>query len=206
MNLLKKNSKKPEVRRRELIETASRLFSEKGYEGVSIRDILNEINGAPGMFYYYFKSKQDIYLAVMEQYLSERLERKCRMLEDDTISFEEKKEIYAKLAAEDIYGYMDRFHPQDHPSITDTSYKLWDFVQMLNRLSASHAKFIMQGVREGKISGDLGITEDNVDAFSLYSLYGAWGMVYNSKFADGKRDFEVEDALEVRRRIFYRNV
>lgn len=182
------------------------MFSERGYESVAVRDILKEINGAPGMFYYYFKSKGDIYLAVMEQYLNERIERRCKILEDDGIPFDEKKKVYAELVTEDIYGYMDRFQMQSNHSITDDSYKLWDFVQMLNRLSVSHAKFIMQGVREGKISSDLGITEENAEAFSLYSLYGAWGMVYNSKFTDGTADFNVDDALEIRRRIFYRNV
>lgn len=66
-----------------LIDIASRLFAEKGYEAFAVRDILEKVNGAPGMFYYYFKSKQDIYIAAMEQYISERLERKCKIIEDD---------------------------------------------------------------------------------------------------------------------------
>ena len=51
---MKKGSKPPEERRRELVAAAARLFAEKGYESVSVRDILAEVNGAPGMFYYYF--------------------------------------------------------------------------------------------------------------------------------------------------------
>lgn len=203
---MKKNSKKPEIRRKELIEIASRLFSEKGYEAVSVRDILSEIDGAPGMFYYYFKSKQDLYLAVMEEYLTETIERKCKILENDMISFEEKKKVYQKLVTEDMHGYLHRFLPQCNYSITDSSYKLWDFVQMLNKLSKPHAKFILQGVHEGKISRDLGITEENAEAFSLYSLYGAWGMIYNSKFTESSTDFKVEDVLEILAKIFYRNV
>lgn len=52
---VKKNSKPPEIRKKELIDTAAELFAEKGYEAVSIRDILEKVHGAPGMFYYYFK-------------------------------------------------------------------------------------------------------------------------------------------------------
>ena len=48
---MKKGSKPPEERRKELVDTAARLFAEKGYESVSVRDILNEVSGAPGMFY-----------------------------------------------------------------------------------------------------------------------------------------------------------
>ena len=47
-------SKDPEVRKKELIDIATKLFEERGYERVSVRDILSEVNGAPGMFYYYF--------------------------------------------------------------------------------------------------------------------------------------------------------
>ena len=61
-------SKAPEERKQEFIEVATRLFAAKGYEKVSVRDILAEVNGAPGMFYYYFKSKEDIFLACMETY------------------------------------------------------------------------------------------------------------------------------------------
>jgi len=64
--LTKRNVKDPEERKQELINIASRLFEKYGYEKVSVRDILAEVNGAPGMFYYYFKSKEDIFLACME--------------------------------------------------------------------------------------------------------------------------------------------
>ena len=106
MHGLKKNSKKPEVRRQELIDVASALFAEKGYEAVSVRDILNVVDGAPGMFYYYFKSKQDIYIAAMEQYITQRLERKCKIIEDETVSFDEKLPIFRSMVEEDIQNSM----------------------------------------------------------------------------------------------------
>lgn len=56
------------------------------------------------------------------------------------------------------------------------------------------------------ITDDLGITEDNVEAFSLYSLYGAWGMVYNAKFTSGSTNFKVEEVIDVLHKIFYRNM
>lgn len=193
------------MRRRELIEAAARLFSEKGYESVAVRDILSEVGGAPGMFYYYFKSKQDIYIAVMEQYLSERLEQRCNILEDVSIPFEEKKAVYQSVVTEDIGGYLERFHPQTRRSIADDSYKLWDFVQMLNKLSKAHGAYLLQGIQAGAISGDLGITEENVEAFSLYTLYGAWGLFYNGKFADSDRDFTLDDVYDVIHKIFFRS-
>ena len=40
---MKKGSKPPEERRKELIDTATRLFTERGYESVSVRDILRRL-------------------------------------------------------------------------------------------------------------------------------------------------------------------
>lgn len=60
------------------------------------------------MFYYYFKSKQDIYIAAMEQYITQRLERKCKIIEDETVSFDEKLPIFRSMVEEDIQGYMER--------------------------------------------------------------------------------------------------
>lgn len=203
MYVLKKNSKKPEVRKQELIEIASRLFAEKGYEAVAVRDILEEVNGAPGMFYYYFKSKQDIYIAAMEQYISERLERKCKIIEDDTVPFDEKLPVFRSMIAEDISGYLERYNPKADASISDSSYKLWDLVQMIGRMVEPYSKFILQGISENKIQNHLGITEENAQACAMFVLYGAWGMIYNARFTGGGKQYEVNDILEIINKLFY---
>lgn len=200
---LKKNSKKPEVRKKELIDVAAALFAEKGYEAVSVRDILDVVGGAPGMFYYYFKSKQDIYIAAMEQYISERLERKCEIIEDDTIPFEEKLIVFRSMIEEDIKGYAERFDPKADASISDTSYKLWDLVQMLNRMVKPYARFMLQGIEEGKIKNVLGVTEETAEAQALFILYGCWGMIYNGKFVKESREYEIEDVLKVTDKLFH---
>lgn len=203
MHDLKKNSKKPEVRRQELIDVASALFAERGYEAVSVRDILNVVDGAPGMFYYYFKSKQDIYVAAMEQYITQRLERKCRIIEDETVPFDEKLPIFRSMVEEDIHGYMERFMPQADTSISDTSYKLYDLIHMLGHMVAPYSKFILQGIRENRLNNRFHITEENVEAFATFVLYGAWGMIYNSKFTGSGGAYELENILKITDQLFY---
>ena len=203
MHGLKKNSKKPEIRRQELIDVASALFAEKGYEAVSVRDILNVVNGAPGMFYYYFKSKQDIYIAAQEQYITQRLERKCTIIEDETVSFDEKLPIFRSMVEEDIQGYMERFAPQDDTSISDTSYKLYDLVHMLGRMVGPYAQFILQGIREKRLNNRFHITEENAEAFATFVLYGAWGMIYNNKFTGSGEAYDLESILKITDQLFY---
>lgn len=57
------------VKRREMIlETARRLFAERGYNGVSMRDIAGELGFSVGNVTYYFKKKEDLIEAcVLEQ-------------------------------------------------------------------------------------------------------------------------------------------
>lgn len=203
MHDLKKNSKKPEVRRQELIDIASALFAERGYEAVSVRDILNVVDGAPGMFYYYFKSKQDIYIAAMEQYITQRLERKCRIIEDETVPFDEKLPIFRSMVEEDIHGYVERFMPQADTSISDTSYKLYDLIHMLGRMVVPYSKFILQGIRENRLNNRFHITDDNAEAFATFVLYGAWGMVYNSKFTGSGGSYDLETILKITDQLFY---
>lgn len=203
MHGLKKNSKKPEIRRQELIDVAAALFTEKGYEAVSVRDILNVVDGAPGMFYYYFKSKQDIYIAAMEQYITQRLERKCKIIKDETVSFDEKLPIFRSMVEEDIQGYMERFAPQADASISDTSYKLYDLVHMLGRMVGPYSKFILQGIRENRLNNRFHITEENAEAFATFVLYGAWGMIYNNKFTGSGEAYDLESILKITDQLFY---
>ena len=48
-----------------ILEVAARLFSEKGYSGVSIRDIAQDCGMTNAALYYHFKNKDDLYLAVL---------------------------------------------------------------------------------------------------------------------------------------------
>ena len=59
--------KEAEERRNEILDTAERLFVEKGFDGTSTNDILNDIGIARGTLYYHFKSKEDILDAMIER-------------------------------------------------------------------------------------------------------------------------------------------
>jgi len=60
-------TKDPQARKQELVDTAERLFLERGYDQTAISDIVGEINVAQGTFYYYFSSKADVLEAVVEK-------------------------------------------------------------------------------------------------------------------------------------------
>lgn len=51
-----------------IIEVASRLFFENGFDGTSIRGIMREVGGEIGLFYYYFKTKDALFTEVLEHF------------------------------------------------------------------------------------------------------------------------------------------
>lgn len=62
---------------RRLIQTATLLFSERGFHGTSIRDIADAAEVAVSAMYYYAKSKDEVLLAIMRRGL-DRLEQGSR--------------------------------------------------------------------------------------------------------------------------------
>lgn len=60
--------------REKIIETAWKLFYEKGFGETTINDILREADIAKGTFYYYFRSKDDL-LGTLSEILDHEYER-----------------------------------------------------------------------------------------------------------------------------------
>ena len=54
------------VKRKEILDVAQRLVYTKGYEQMSIQDILNELKVSKGAFYHYFNSKQALLEALID--------------------------------------------------------------------------------------------------------------------------------------------
>ncbi len=59
------NSLEPTTRDR-LLETATALFAEKGYAGTSVREIVDRAGVSKPVLYYYFKSKEGLFYAILE--------------------------------------------------------------------------------------------------------------------------------------------
>lgn len=53
-------------KRDEIVAVARRLFFEKGFDGVTIRTLQREVGCEVGLFYYYFKSKDEVFDVVVE--------------------------------------------------------------------------------------------------------------------------------------------
>lgn len=51
-----------------MIEVGTRLFFEKGFDGTCIRNITDELDCEVGLFYYYYKTKDDLFSDVLDRF------------------------------------------------------------------------------------------------------------------------------------------
>lgn len=58
-------------RRQQILEAAMNCFSRKGYYPSSMDDIAAELSFSKALIYYYFKTKRDIFLAILENWVQE---------------------------------------------------------------------------------------------------------------------------------------
>ena len=69
----------------DIIAAALKLFMQKGYDDTSVRMILGDVGGEIGMFYHYFKSKDEVFEAAVNLFLKRYVEGFCRIADDTQV-------------------------------------------------------------------------------------------------------------------------
>ena len=82
------------VRREAFIDAAQRLMQTKGYEQMSIQDLLDELGASRGAFYHYFDSKQALLGAMVDRIADQALATVETVVADPTLNAVEKLERF----------------------------------------------------------------------------------------------------------------
>lgn len=80
---------KKEIRKKELLNIAYKLFMTKGYENTSVDEIIAEAKIAKGTYYYYFESKEATLEKVIEMMIEEECKKANEILQSN-LSVQEK--------------------------------------------------------------------------------------------------------------------
>jgi AcrR family transcriptional regulator len=107
-----------------------------GYENTSVGDIVEKLGVAQGLFYYYFKLKDEVYRAAMEQYTDDFAARLVSIVLE-AVPLADKIEKILKymsdLIGESEHALMDKAHLAEH-------------IDMDNRLSVHVAQSLIEPV------------------------------------------------------------
>lgn len=147
--------------REQVLETALRLFTQKGYFNTSIPDIVQESGVSTGSIYHYFKDKEGIAKALFES-LKKRIEEKFAEIEAEHKSTEDQcRAVIAHLfqITEDepfamefmLYAKHKEFIPEVAPVCSSKPFRL-----------------MRQIVANGMIRGEVRPMDANVAAASVY--------------------------------------
>lgn len=145
--------KDPEERKSEILDTAEKLFTTKGYNQTTIMDILNEIGIAKGTFYYYFKSKEEVMDAIIMRFVDADVAAAKKIAERPELPAIQKMfQILFAQKPENVGGkekMLEQFH---QPSNAEMHQK--GLVQSILKLTPVLAEVIGQGIREGVMTTD----------------------------------------------------
>lgn len=145
-------SKEYDERLKELLSASRELFFQKGYQNVSIKDIIDKVGVAKGTFYHYFDSKEDLLNQLVEQFSMAAFGRVSQALEKAKNSNAlEKLHIYfeavrdAKVASKELMVMLMKVMYTDQNLIF--RYKM--FRRNIEIMSPVFAGIIQQGIDEG---------------------------------------------------------
>ncbi|BCC76793.1 TetR/AcrR family transcriptional regulator [Bacillus cereus] len=143
--------KEYEERRKEILETAERLFLTKGYTKTTVNDILKEIGIAKGTFYHYFKSKEEVMDEIIMRIIKEDVAKAKVIVSNPNIPVLEK--LFRVLMEQspksgDVKDKMiEQFHQPNNAEMHQKS-----LVQSIIHLSPVLTEILEQGIEEGIFS------------------------------------------------------
>jgi AcrR family transcriptional regulator len=140
------------ARRNEILDAAQRFVYSKGYEQMTIQDILNDLQISKGAFYHYFDSKGAVLEALVERMVAEGvLPLVLPVVQDPNLSAIEKLERYFdtsfrwKTSQKTFMLELLRVWLADENAIVRQKM----FSTSVKQVTPPLAEIIRQGVKEG---------------------------------------------------------
>jgi len=108
-------TKAPDERRQEILDCAYQLFSTHGYKRMQMKEISKALGIAHGLVYHYFKSKDDLFDAVISRIFEERMGEYVQISEAEVAPRQKIKEMF-ELFAQKPHGQalVEAFHSDEN--------------------------------------------------------------------------------------------
>ena len=96
-----KMARRKQERRRHLLDTAVDLFGRQGYHATTVPMIVEAARSSTGSFYFYFRNKEDVFAAALED-LGERLSEAL----NEAIAREAQPVAQMRAAVEGLFLFL----------------------------------------------------------------------------------------------------
>ena len=139
------------VRREAFVGGAQRLIQTKGYEEMSVQDVLDELGASRGAFYHYFEGKADLLDAVVQRMVDEATSAMAPVLDDPRLTAPQKLDrFFSGIATwkmnrvELVLAVAEVWLADENAMVREKFRKA-----LVRQLSPLLATVIAQGQREG---------------------------------------------------------
>jgi len=142
------------AKRKQILDVTQGLLYTKGYEKMTIQDILDRLQMSKGAFYHYFASKEAVLEALTDRMLDEALVALHPIEVDPHLSGVQKLRRYLTSASQwktdrrDLLLPLVRVWYHDDNLVARQKY----FTKAMQRISGFMTEVICQGVREGEMT------------------------------------------------------
>jgi AcrR family transcriptional regulator len=142
------------ARRNEILDVAYQLVYSKGYEQMTIQDILEKLQISKGAFYHYFDSKQALLEAMCDRLLDESEKVVLPVIEDERLSGIEKLNAYFSTAGRWKTTYKTYLMKLLQTWYTDDNAIVRQKVsaKAFERITPLLSTIIQQGIQEGSMN------------------------------------------------------
>ena len=149
--------------RQKILEIAESLFTEQGYNAVSIRDIAERCQVSNAALYYHFSSKAVLFEEVLDHH-ARRLDAQMRLVSNEGGTYREKVTVMLLEYADLIKDRRPPFHLlHHHIAGMDRATKM----EYVRRLFYAMILPIEEILNKATQAGDLKVLPDNFSAAAL---------------------------------------
>lgn len=164
--------KKHSERKGEIINAARALIQTKEYEKMTLQDVMTQLNIAKGTIYHYFKSKEQLLEAVVENIVNEYIEKmELWLLDTQGNALQKMQSLIEKSQQFSDASVLQQLHKQGNEAM-----HIRLLAVTLTKQSALYAKLIQQGCEEGIFKTDtpLECAEFILSAFQFLTDVGIY--------------------------------
>ncbi|HEY1970730.1 MAG TPA: TetR/AcrR family transcriptional regulator [Pseudonocardia sp.] len=145
-------------RRAQVLAAAADAFRAKGYQAMSMTDIAHRLGGDRASVYYYFESKQEIFLGLVEQAVRSNVELVELTAGSPDTATERLRRVIESLADsyQRHYPYLHLYVQEDMRRLAESdSPEHRELRELGRRYEASVARIAEDGVRSGEFRAEI---------------------------------------------------
>jgi len=172
------------IKRDEIVQMASRLFKEKGYQSTTLADIADYAGVDRATVYYYVGGKQELFREAVQEAVDKNVVEADRIFRQDTLTPREKIEMlvmWLMCSYEEHYPQMYVYIQEEMHHVEDAD-SPWakNMLKQTKRFEGIFIQLIEQGIERGEF-------RDDIPALLLAnSLFGMFNWTHRW-FKPGKR-------------------